>query len=142
MDTPIPENQNVTVTPVPIPPNVTPAPMSPPSQPIPTPNQPLSHSSNTGTAILAYLGILIIVPFLTDAKNDPFVKFHIKQGLALIISELVGSFIFVIPILGWIVGAFLGLFNLIMIITGIINAATGKQKELPILGQFARNFNF
>ena len=45
---------------------------------------------NTLMAVLAYLGILILVPFLTDAKKDPFVKFHLKQGVALIIVEVVG----------------------------------------------------
>jgi uncharacterized membrane protein len=93
-------------------------------------------------AVLAYLGILIIVPFVTDAKNDPFVKFHIKQGLALIISEVVGLFIGVVPILGWIISPLLLLFNLVMVILGIVNAATGKQKELPIIGAIGSKFNF
>lgn len=113
------------------------APMNPPA-PVPQP----PASTNAGMAILAYLGILIVIPFLTDAKNDPFVKFHIKQGLALIISEVVGTFIYVIPFLGWVAGFALLIFNLAMTITGIINAASGKQKELPIIGVIARNFNF
>ena len=117
--------------------------MPPQSNPVPpVAPQPAGQSNNTLMAILSYLGILIIVPFLTDAKNDPFVKFHMKQGLALIISFVVQMFIVVIPILGWIIFPFLGLFNLIMIILGIINAASGKQKELPLLGAIAKKFNF
>ena len=93
-------------------------------------------------AILAYLGILIIVPFLTDAKNDPFVKFHLKQGLVLIVLEVISLFVNVVPILGWIVGFLLWLAILILIVTGVINAASGKMKELPLIGHFASKFNF
>ncbi|OGI93917.1 hypothetical protein A3A03_01955 [Candidatus Nomurabacteria bacterium RIFCSPLOWO2_01_FULL_40_18] len=106
--------------------------------PVPAP----SSNSNSGMAILAYLGILIIVPFLTDAKNDPFVKFHIKQGLVLIISWLVSFVVNVVPILGWMVGMLLFVFNVVMIIIGIMNAASGKQQELPLIGAIGRNFNF
>lgn len=93
-------------------------------------------------AILAYLGILIIIPFLTEAKNDPYVKFHLRQGITLIISFVVAMVIGYIPVLGWILAPLLMLFNCIMIIIGVINAATGKQKELPLIGHYARNFNF
>lgn len=101
-----------------------------------------SSGNNTLMAVLCYLGILIIVPFVTDAKNDPFVKFHLKQGLALIISFFIGMFIGMVPVLGWMLVPIIGLFNMIMVIVGIINAATGKQKELPILGSIASKFNF
>lgn len=127
-----------------------PAPPAPSAPVAPAPST-TAVSSNTGMAILAYLGILVIVPFFTDAKNDPFVKFHIKQGLALIIAWIVMGIVsvvmgmavaipslfflsFLIPLID------LGL--LIINIIGIINAATGKQKELPVIGSFARGFNF
>lgn len=31
---------------------------------------------NIGMAVVAY--ILFFIPLLTDAKNDPFVKYHVK----------------------------------------------------------------
>ena len=110
------------------------------------PSSPQGSSNNNGMAILAYLGILIIVPFLTDAKNDPFVKFHIKQGLVLIIAWIImwffQWFIIFIPIIGWLFSSVLWLGIVAFIIIGIMNAASGKTKELPIIGQFARSFNF
>ena len=115
---------------------------SPLNQVPPVAPQPTSQPNNTLMAVLAYLGILIIVPFVTDAKNDPFVKFHIKQGLVLIISEIVGLFIGIIPILGWIIAPLWVMFNLVMVIVGIINAASGKQKQLPLIGSIANNFKF
>lgn len=108
----------------------------------PQPSAPMSAGNNTLMAVLCYLGILIIVPFVTEAKNDPFVKFHLKQGLVLIICIVIGMFIGVVPILGWILAPLLGLFNLVMVILGIVNAATGKQSQLPIIGSFAKSFNF
>ncbi len=114
--------------------------MPPQNNPAPAPVS--SQSNSTIMAVLAYLGILIIVPFVTEAKNDPFVKFHLKQGLVLIISEVIGLFIGIIPILGWIIAPLLALFNIIMVILGIINAATGKQKQLPIIGSIGNGFNF
>ncbi|HOE15288.1 MAG TPA: hypothetical protein PLH82_01145 [Candidatus Paceibacterota bacterium] len=41
---------------------------------------------NTGMAILAY--ILFFIPLLTDSKKDPFVKYHVKQGLVLFIGGI------------------------------------------------------
>ncbi len=114
--------------------NTTPPPASnmPPSMP------PSSGSSNTGMAILAYIGILVLIPFLTDAKNDPFVKFHIKQGLVLLIFWVLGSVFFWIPFIGWLL--WLGV--IVLMIMGIMNASNGQQKELPVIGQFAKHFNF
>lgn len=116
---------------------------TPPMPPSPVPPPPTgSGSNNTGMAILAYLGILIIVPFLTEAKNDPFVKYHIKQGLTLIIAEVVAWFFVFIPFIGWMLSPLVWLFIIVMIVIGIMNAASGKQVELPVIGKFARNFNF
>ena len=100
-----------------------------------------TQQKNTGMAILAYLGILIIIPFLTEAHKDPFVKFHLKQGLVLIIVWIILSAIHVVP-LGFLVGWILWLLAVILSIIGIVNAAQGQEKELPLIGGFAKNFNF
>ncbi|MEO8065573.1 MAG: hypothetical protein ABI643_01810 [Candidatus Doudnabacteria bacterium] len=92
-------------------------------------------------AVLAYLYILVIIPLISDAKNDPFVKFHAKQGLVLLICEIVASFIWTFHVI-WIFGSLLQLFFLILIIMGIMNAVNGKTQELPVIGQFASKFNF
>ena len=100
-----------------------------------------TQEKNTLMAVLAYLGILIIIPFLV-AKDKPFVKFHLKQGLVLFIIEAIvwvlGMYFF------WELYRVLQLVNLAMIIfsiLGIVNVLQGKEKELPLLGQFAKHFN-
>jgi uncharacterized membrane protein len=94
-------------------------------------------SKNIGMAILCYIGILVLVPLLTDAKNDSFVKFHIKQGLVLLIVEIIAGAISWIPVIGWLLG--IGVF--IVWLIGIINAASGKEEKLPVIGQFGDKFN-
>lgn len=97
---------------------------------------PTDQSSKTLMAALSYFGILVLIPLLTDSKNDPFVKYHIKQGLVLLIAYVVGGFIMWVPIIGWLIGLVL----FILFLTGVINAATGKETPLPVLGQFADKF--
>lgn len=94
---------------------------------------------NTGMAIVAY--ILFFVPLLTDAKNDPFVKFHVKQGLVVFICWIA------VYALGWILPWSLGFITtllnlgvLVLVILGIMSAAKGEQKHLPVVGQFAEQF--
>lgn len=96
-----------------------------------------TSSNRTLMAVLCYFGILVIIPLLTDAKNDPFVKFHIKQGLVLLIAYVIAGFIAWIPIIGWLI--WLALF--ILFIIGIVNASTGKEGELPVIGSLGSKFN-
>ncbi len=92
-------------------------------------------------AILCYIGILVLIPLLTDAKNDAFVKFHIKQGLTLLIFDIIISIVAAVPIIGWIVAIVGSIVVLVLFIMGIINAAGGQEKQLPIIGQYADKFN-
>jgi len=103
--------------------------------------QQTTKGKNIGMAILCYLGILVLIPLLTEAKNDPFVKFHIKQGLVLLIFDVVMSVILAIPVIGWVAGGIGWIFTLILFIMGIINAAGGQEKELPVIGKYAEKIN-
>ncbi|MDR0349065.1 MAG: hypothetical protein LBH90_06200 [Tannerella sp.] len=105
----------------------------------PTPNAD-DIANNKVMAILAYFGILFIVPLLA-AKDSPFARFHANQGLVLFIGYIV-VYIFcyivlmISPTIGLIANSllFLGLF--VLAILGIINAAKGEMKELPVIGKF------
>jgi uncharacterized membrane protein len=99
------------------------------------------EEKNVVMALLCYLGLLIIIPLVTEAKKDPYVKFHIKQGIILLITSVVlwiASIILAfIPVLGWIIIllAWIGMF--VLIIMGIVNSLTGKEDELPVVGKYA-----
>lgn len=93
---------------------------------------------NTGMAIVAY--IIFFIPLLTDAKDDPFVKYHVKQGLILFIGYVCEMIVGVFPFIGWLIAPLLGIFLFVLLIIGIVNAVNGKEKPLPIIGKFADNF--
>ena len=124
-----------------------PTPVAPQPQPAPQPVQPVPSNGqpNTGMAIIAY--ILFFIPLLTEAKKDPFVKFHVKQGfLIFAISVILWVIRAVLPWywlwqLSWLF-SLLGLAVLVLAIVGIVNAANGKQEKLPLIGQFADKFKF
>jgi len=50
-----------------------------------------TQKKNTAMAIVAY--ILFFVPLFTEAKTDPFVKYHVKQGFLLFIWGVAVSFL-------------------------------------------------
>jgi uncharacterized membrane protein len=94
--------------------------------------------------ILAYLGILCLVPIIA-AKDSPFAKYHANQGLVLFILEIVlcialyviSIFLAMLPGMFSILNAILGLVYLgplVLLILGIINAAAGKCVPLPVIG--------
>ncbi len=88
--------------------------------------------ANKVYAVLAYFGILVLIPILA-AKDSPYARYHSNQGLILFILQII------VIILGRIVG-FLGtiggLITFILFIIGIVNAAQGRAKELPVIGKF------
>lgn len=101
---------------------------------------PAVHVDNTTLmGILAYLSLLVLIPLLTE-KNNPEVKFHVKQGLVLLVIEAV---IFVAGNILWSLFDILNILNigaLILSIVGIVNVLNKKQVELPIVGQFSKYF--
>ncbi len=107
-------------------------PQQQPTQP-PAP-APMQH--NTLMGVLSYISVLVIIPFLT-AKEDPFVAFHIRQGLVLLIIEIgvwvVMHFVWFL----WPLWQVVNLGTLVLAIIGIINVVHGKQKELPLVGHLA-----
>jgi uncharacterized membrane protein len=103
--------------------------------------------TNKGMAILAYIGILVLIPLLAGAwKTSPFVKFHTNQSLILwigciaygIVVSILTVILAFIPIIGWLLIIILNIAYIafgVFAILGIINAANGEQKPLPFIGE-------
>lgn len=87
-------------------------------------------------AALAYVWVLVFIPLLTQ-KDDPYVMYHVRQGLV----------VFGIGLLNWVVGTVVApLWPLINIITlgliliaiiGVIHALRHQEKPLPLIGSLA-----
>jgi uncharacterized membrane protein len=110
----------------------------------------LDVDKNKALAIVGYIfPILFFIPLVTEAKNSVYAKFHANQQLILLIFGFAGgvslsitTFILAfIPIMGTIMGMLLlpvfWLACLALAIMGIINAANGSSKKLPVIGVFA-----
>jgi uncharacterized membrane protein len=114
--------------------------------------------ANKTMAILAY--ILFFVPLLTGAhKTSPFAKYHANQGTVLFIVAVIWGVLYAIITsiitatlfsgYGWLYGTSWGIWGVvttilgllwlipaILCVLGIVNAATGKTKPLPVIGKF------
>lgn len=100
---------------------------------------------NKAMAILAYFGILVLIP-LFAAKESPFARYHTNQGLVLAIacvafSIVCGILSAILAVISWrlaFIGSILlslvGIVFTVLAIIGIINAAKGRKRELPIIG--------
>jgi uncharacterized membrane protein len=99
-------------------------------------------------SIVAYITIIGWIIALIQHNNDksPEVRFHLKQSLGLMIFGLALSIAMTIVVTIVPAFYFLSFINygvVILWIIGIINAANGQQKELPLIGSFAeKNLNF
>ena len=99
------------------------------------------EGNNTLMGVLSYLGPLVIIPLIM-AKDNPFVKFHIKQGLVLLAINILLSIVMrMLYLLGPIV-SLLELALFVLMIIGIINVFQKKQKELPLVGSLAKHVPF
>jgi uncharacterized membrane protein len=104
-------------------------------------------------AILAYIGILFLIPMFTS-KDNKFVMYHVEQGIVLFIAWFAVRIVFIfldpifykivsvsIPCGGSILGSIVTLVMVILWIMGILNAVGGKVAPLPIIGQYGEKFN-
>ena len=93
---------------------------------------PADVEKNKVFAILAYIGLLFLVPLLA-AKDSKFAMYHANQGLVLFIGWIALSVVSMIPVIGLV--ALLGYpVMFVFMILGIINAANGQMKPLPLVG--------
>lgn len=117
---------------------------------------PADIKENIDRGILAYLGLLVLVPIF-GGKRGRFARFHANQGLVLLAAEIIYSIIYLVvntilaaifltSIRGlrllWLYGFLNVIFSIpylllsVLTVIGIVNAARGRAKELPLIGSF------
>lgn len=120
---------------------------------------PKDVSDNKGISVLSYLGPLVFIPMFAK-KGSKYARFHANQGLILFIVYVGYTVLqnILLSILrsifpwkwdygylggrGFIFDALSTILSLVWIpiaiiaIIGIVNAASGKAKELPLIGKF------
>lgn len=89
--------------------------------------------------VLAYLGILALIPLLT-VKDSDFVKWHAKQGLVLGLGGgIIATIIGMIPVIG-LVSCLLMPAILVLCVMGIIKSMAGQRWRIPIVADIADKF--
>lgn len=97
--------------------------------------QPDDAEKNKLFAILAY--IIFFIPLLA-ARDSKFAMYHANQGLLLLIAGVVLNIVGgIIPFIGPLIIMPLGnLAVFILFIIGVLNAAGGRAKPLPYIGNY------
>jgi uncharacterized membrane protein len=96
---------------------------------------------NKALAIVGYIfPILFFLPLVMEqSKNSPFAKFHANQQLLLLITafgvQVIGVLTMII-LIGLVILPIGWTFILVCVIMGVINAANGQMKKLPLIGNF------
>jgi uncharacterized membrane protein len=95
--------------------------------------------------VLSYLGLLALIPYLTK-KEDPDIHWHAKNGVGLLILDVV---IWVaVMVLTWVLPDTIGCgLNMVMCVVWIgilvlhiyciIQAVGGKRPRIPVVTDFA-----
>jgi uncharacterized membrane protein len=104
----------------------------------PAPAAPAATTEDRTVAILCYITIIgfIVAIVMHGSKKTALGSFHLRQALGLFITGIVCWIgLILIPVVGWICLPFamLGLF--VLVIMGLIAAASGQQKPVPLLGE-------
>ena len=91
---------------------------------------------NKAMAILAYF--IFFLPLLA-AKDSKFAMYHANQGLNLFLFAMIGWLVSIVTtfiLIGFLIGFIVWIVMIVFLILGIINAAKGEMKPLPLIGGF------
>jgi uncharacterized membrane protein len=88
-------------------------------------------------AIIAYF--IFFVPLLVeDAKKNKFAMFHTEQSIVLFIIQVI---VIIVGTITCGIGYILYIPLLVFYVMGIVYAAQGQVKEIPLVGKFGEKFN-
>lgn len=120
----------------------------------PTPTGGAQSGNRTIMLVLAYLGLLALIPLLVE-KQDSDVQWHAKHGLVLFGAEvvlfiglgIVLSIVGMIPFIGWLItvlGCFvwtiLPIAILVLHVLCIVKAVNGQRLIIPGVSLYADRF--
>ncbi|WP_217606829.1 DUF4870 domain-containing protein [Chitinophaga sp. GbtcB8] len=104
--------------------------------------------NNKTLSVISYITLIgwAIAYFSGKEKADPLLKYHLRQALGLAIVSIILNVILsviatIVPSLSFL--SMIGLVIFVLWVMGIINAANGAQKPIPVIGKmFEYKFSF
>jgi len=95
--------------------------------------------------LATFLSIVGFIIALVAKKEDKYVMFYAKQSLIVFIVAIIGSIISAllspIFIIGWIIAIAINIIVAVLWIISWIYALSGEEKEVPVIGVYARKIN-
>jgi uncharacterized membrane protein len=107
-----------------------------------TPETPPPATEDRTVAILSYLTIIgfIVALVLHSSKKTALGAFHLRQTLGFIVTGIAlsigGAVLVFIPLIGWLAVMVAWLGFIVLVLMGLIAAASGQQKPAPVLGEY------
>jgi uncharacterized membrane protein len=93
--------------------------------------------------LAAFLSIIGFIIALIAKKDNKYVMFYAKQSLVIfifaIIIEIISQIFVFIPIIGNAINWMLSLFVMILWLISWIYALSNEEKEVPVIGKYARS---
>jgi len=96
---------------------------------------------NKTLSIISYITLIgwLVAYFIGKDKADTLLKYHLRQSLGLAIVSIIFNIAFtiiasIVPALSFL--GFVGYAFIILWIMGIINAANGALKPVPLIGKW------
>jgi len=96
--------------------------------------------------LATFLSIIGFVIALIARKDNKYVMFYAKQSLMVFIVGavlgIIAKILLIIPIMGAIIHAAVGILMFILWLLSWIYALSGKEKLVPVIGEYTKSFKF
>jgi len=83
-------------------------------------------------AAISYIFFLWLIAFILKGDNQ-FTHYHARQGLVIFIGEAICFFIFLIPLVGFLLYKIIFLIFFIVSLYGIYSSLTGRLCRIPLI---------
>ncbi len=83
--------------------------------------------------LLGWLGVLIT---LLVADSSPYVGFHVRQAMKILVVTTLSRFLLIIPILGWVVAPIWYIISIVLRLICFFRVCKGKAMEPPLVDDF------
>ena len=101
--------------------------------------------TTTRAFITTFFRIIGFIIYILAWRKDKYTKFYAKQSLVVFIFAIIGSAVATtvgwIPVIGGLIAAGVNILVILAWIYSWSYALSGKQKEVPVIGEYAKKID-